>query len=34
MPDKTVLGAQANVPLAWRPWHAYAAQHLRIANVG
>jgi len=26
--------AQANVPPAWRPWHAYAAQHLRMANVG
>ncbi len=26
--------AQANVLPAWRPWHAYAAQHLRMANVG
>jgi len=26
--------AQANVPPGWRPWHAYAAQHLRMANVG
>ena len=25
---------QANVPPAWRPWHAYAAQHLRMANQG
>jgi AraC family transcriptional regulator of adaptative response / DNA-3-methyladenine glycosylase II len=21
-------------PVTWRPWHAYAAQHLRMANHG
>ena len=24
----------ADAPPAWRPWHAYAAQHLRMANHG
>jgi AraC family transcriptional regulator of adaptative response / DNA-3-methyladenine glycosylase II len=23
-----------DAPAAWRPWHAYAAQHLRMANHG
>jgi AraC family transcriptional regulator of adaptative response / DNA-3-methyladenine glycosylase II len=32
--NETMPVAQANVPPAWRPWHAYAAQHLRMANVG
>ena len=26
--------ARENAPPAWRPWHAYAAQHLRMANLG
>ena len=32
--SETVLGAQDDIPSAWRPWHAYAAQHLRMANHG
>jgi AraC family transcriptional regulator of adaptative response / DNA-3-methyladenine glycosylase II len=24
----------SDAPAAWRPWHAYAAQHLRMANHG
>ena len=28
----STIGADA--PPAWRPWHAYAAQHLRIADHG
>ena len=31
--NETMLVAQENAPPAWRPWHAYAAQHLRIANL-
>jgi AraC-like DNA-binding protein len=31
---ETVATIDANVPPAWRPWHAYAAQHLRMANHG
>jgi AraC family transcriptional regulator of adaptative response / DNA-3-methyladenine glycosylase II len=26
--------ATDNTPASWRPWHAYAAQHLRMANHG
>ncbi len=26
------IGAQDDIPPAWRPWHAYAAQHLRMAS--
>jgi methylphosphotriester-DNA--protein-cysteine methyltransferase len=29
---ETVIGAQDGAPAAWRPWHAYAVQHLRMAN--
>jgi AraC family transcriptional regulator of adaptative response / DNA-3-methyladenine glycosylase II len=32
--NETVIGAQDGAPSAWRPWHAYAAQHLRMANHG
>jgi AraC family transcriptional regulator of adaptative response / DNA-3-methyladenine glycosylase II len=32
--SETVLGAQDDTPSAWRPWHAYAAQHLRMASHG
>ena len=28
----TLAVAQDDVPPAWRPWHAYAAQHLRMSN--
>jgi AraC family transcriptional regulator of adaptative response / DNA-3-methyladenine glycosylase II len=30
--SETMRIAQPNTPPAWRPWHAYAAQHLRMAN--
>lgn len=29
---ETMAVVQDNSPPAWRPWHAYAAQHLRMAN--
>jgi AraC family transcriptional regulator of adaptative response / DNA-3-methyladenine glycosylase II len=32
--EETTPMAQENTPPAWRPWHAYAAQHLRMANLG
>ena len=32
--SETVLGTRANVPPAWQPWQAYAAQHLRMASHG
>ena len=31
---ETMAVAQDNAPPAWRPWHAYAHQHLRMANHG
>ena len=31
---ETISLAQDNAPPAWRPWHAYAAQHLRMAAHG
>jgi AraC family transcriptional regulator of adaptative response / DNA-3-methyladenine glycosylase II len=32
--ETMVVATQNNVPQAWRPWHAYAAQHLRMASHG
>ena len=32
--ETMIMAAQRNIPAAWRPWHAYAAQHLRMANHG
>jgi AraC family transcriptional regulator, regulatory protein of adaptative response / DNA-3-methyladenine glycosylase II len=32
--ETMVITTQNNVPQAWRPWHAYAAQHLRMASHG
>jgi len=32
--SETVFGAEDDTPSAWRPWHAYAAQHLRMADLG
>ena len=34
--DRETTGAclSADAPSAWRPWHAYAAQHLRMAEHG
>jgi len=32
--ETMIIAAQNNVPPAWRPWHAYAAQHLRMATHG
>ena len=32
--ETMVVASQDNAPPAWRPWHAYAAQHLRMANHG
>ncbi len=29
-----VSGIDDDTPRAWRPWHAYAVQHLRMANHG
>jgi AraC family transcriptional regulator of adaptative response / DNA-3-methyladenine glycosylase II len=29
---ETMAVVQDHAPPAWRPWHAYAAQHLRMAN--
>jgi AraC family transcriptional regulator of adaptative response / DNA-3-methyladenine glycosylase II len=31
---ETMPVTQDNAPPAWRPWHAYANQHLRMANHG
>jgi len=31
---ETMAVTQNNAPPAWRPWHAYAAQHLRMASHG
>ena len=31
---ETMAVMQHNAPPAWRPWHAYAHQHLRMANHG
>jgi len=31
---ETMAITQNNAPPAWRPWHAYAHQHLRMANHG
>ena len=31
---ETMAITQSNAPPAWRPWHAYAHQHLRMANHG
>jgi len=31
---ETMASIDANAPPAWRPWHAYAAQHLRMAGHG
>jgi AraC family transcriptional regulator of adaptative response / DNA-3-methyladenine glycosylase II len=30
--DTVVVAQHDNSPPAWRPWHAYAAQHLRMAS--
>jgi AraC family transcriptional regulator of adaptative response / DNA-3-methyladenine glycosylase II len=32
--SETVPRVQDDTPPAWRPWHAYAAQHLRMASDG
>ena len=32
--ETLIVVTQSNVPPAWRPWHAYAAQHLRMASHG
>jgi AraC family transcriptional regulator of adaptative response / DNA-3-methyladenine glycosylase II len=32
--ETTVVAAHDDAPPAWRPWHAYAAQHLRMASHG
>lgn len=32
--NETALGGQDDGPSAWRPWQAYAAQHLRMAELG
>jgi AraC family transcriptional regulator of adaptative response / DNA-3-methyladenine glycosylase II len=32
--ETMVVATQNNSPPAWRPWHAYAAQHLRMASHG
>ena len=34
--DRDTVGASLDehAPPAWRPWHAYAAQHLRMASYG
>jgi AraC family transcriptional regulator of adaptative response / DNA-3-methyladenine glycosylase II len=31
---ETEASIDADAPPAWRPWHAYAAQHLKLANHG
>ncbi len=32
--ETIVSGIDDKTPRAWRPWHAYAVQHLRMANHG
>jgi AraC family transcriptional regulator of adaptative response / DNA-3-methyladenine glycosylase II len=32
--ETAVASLDSDAPPAWRPWHAYAAQHLRMANHG
>ncbi|MGZ3338940.1 MAG: bifunctional transcriptional activator/DNA repair enzyme AdaA [Reyranella sp.] len=32
--ETMIVASQDNTPPAWRPWHAYAAQHLRMASHG
>jgi AraC family transcriptional regulator of adaptative response / DNA-3-methyladenine glycosylase II len=32
--ETMVAGIDDRTPRAWRPWHAYAVQHLRMANHG
>ncbi|MGQ0581605.1 MAG: bifunctional transcriptional activator/DNA repair enzyme AdaA [Reyranella sp.] len=32
--ETIVSGIDDDTPRAWRPWHAYAVQHLRMANHG
>jgi AraC family transcriptional regulator, regulatory protein of adaptative response / DNA-3-methyladenine glycosylase II len=32
--ETMIIATQNNIPPAWRPWHAYAAQHLRMASHG
>jgi AraC family transcriptional regulator of adaptative response / DNA-3-methyladenine glycosylase II len=32
--ETVVASLDSRAPPAWRPWHAYAAQHLRMANHG
>jgi AraC family transcriptional regulator of adaptative response / DNA-3-methyladenine glycosylase II len=32
--ETIISGVDENTPRAWRPWHAYAMQHLRMANHG
>ncbi len=32
--ETMIVAPQNNSPPAWRPWHAYAAQHLRMAAHG
>ena len=32
--ETIISGIDDNTPRAWRPWHAYAVQHLRMANHG
>jgi AraC family transcriptional regulator of adaptative response / DNA-3-methyladenine glycosylase II len=34
--DRDTVGTTLDhdAPAAWRPWHAYAAQHLRMASHG
>jgi AraC family transcriptional regulator of adaptative response / DNA-3-methyladenine glycosylase II len=32
--ERETTSLDADAPPAWRPWHAYAAQHLRMANHG
>jgi AraC family transcriptional regulator of adaptative response / DNA-3-methyladenine glycosylase II len=32
--ETMVIATPSNSPPAWRPWHAYAAQHLRMASHG
>jgi AraC family transcriptional regulator of adaptative response / DNA-3-methyladenine glycosylase II len=32
--ETMIVAPQDNAPSAWRPWHAYANQHLRMASHG
>jgi len=32
--DMPVAATDDRSPQAWRPWNAYAVQHLRMANYG